>query len=57
MKTLAIAALLVMGLTSCNTMIGVGRDFRQLGKGMEHVAHGRRFDGSDKAQEEPLPTY
>jgi predicted small secreted protein len=58
MKTFAIAALLALGLTSCNTMIGVGRDFRQLGKGMEHVAHGRNFDGSERPpKEEPLPTY
>ncbi len=58
MKTFAIAALLVLGLSSCNTMIGVGRDMRQLGQGMEHVSHGRNFDGSEKAQEqEAVPTY
>lgn len=58
MKTFAIAALLVLGLTSCNTMIGMGRDFRQLGQGLEHTAHGRNFDGSEKTpQGDNLPTY
>ncbi len=58
MKTFAIAALLVMGLSSCNTMIGIGRDFRLLGQGLEHSAHGRSFDGSERQQtDEALPTY
>ena len=35
-----IAALLVSGfLVSCNTMIGLGRDFRILGEGMENSAN------------------
>ena len=46
----------------------MSRDVRQMGEGMEHVAHGKRPDGSEKTQnreqemqqpseEEPLPTY
>ncbi|MEM1083015.1 MAG: entericidin [Verrucomicrobiota bacterium] len=58
MKRIAFGLLAVFALGSCNTMIGMGRDFRQLGEGMEHKAHGRNFDGSDKQQqEEALPTY
>lgn len=62
MKKLLGFALLALTLNSCNTMIGVGRDMRQLGQGMEHAAHGRNFDGSERVQEEPaepeaLPTY
>ncbi|MFM2242989.1 MAG: hypothetical protein RLZ97_1844, partial [Verrucomicrobiota bacterium] len=38
-KTL-IALALVVSLNSCNTMIGLGRDMRLLGTGMEHKAHG-----------------
>ena len=67
MKIFAIAGLLMMGLSSCNTFIGMGRDIRQMGEGMEHVAHGKRPDGSEKTrnqqdvqqptQEEALPTY
>ncbi len=59
MKTIALAILAVFALGSCNTMIGIGRDFRQLGSGLEHKAHGRSFDGSDKTPEteENLPTY
>lgn len=44
-------------LGSCNTMIGMGRDFRQLGEGMEHKAHGRNFDGSEPQPQENLPVY
>jgi predicted small secreted protein len=51
-------ALLAMGLTSCNTLIGMNRDLRQFSEGMENVAHGRNFDGTEKGQsEEVLPTY
>ena len=54
-KTL-IALALVVSLNSCNTMIGLGRDIRLLGTGMEHKAHGRNFDGTETAPE-PLPSY
>ena len=54
-KTL-IALALVVSLNSCNTMIGLGRDMRQLGTGMEHKAHGRNFDGTEPAPD-PLPSY
>lgn len=68
MKILAIAGLLMMGLSSCNTFIGMGRDIRQMGEGMEHVAHGKRPDGSETtatreqnvqqpSEQQPLPTY
>ncbi|BCX47382.1 entericidin [Haloferula helveola] len=57
MKKFVILAAMAVGLSSCNTMIGMGRDFRQLGQGMEHKAHGRNFDGSEPAPEENLPTY
>ena len=57
MKALAIVALAVLTLSSCNTMIGMGRDFRQLGEGMENKANGRNFDGTDPNQQENVPTY
>lgn len=59
MKKIALGVIAVFVLGSCNTMIGIGRDFRQLGEGMENKAHGRSFDGSDSAPEtqENLPTY
>ena len=57
MTKIATALLFVVALTSCNTMIGLGRDFRQLGTGLEHKAHGRNFDGSEPAPADPLPTY
>ena len=57
MKTLVALALAALTLSSCNTMIGMGRDFRQLGEGLENKASGRKFDGSDPNQQENVPTY
>lgn len=58
MKWFAILALAATTLASCNTMIGMGRDFRQLGEGIEHKAHGRNFDGgSAEGHDETVPTY
>jgi len=57
MKRLALATLIALALGSCNTMIGLGRDFRQLGEGLENKAHGRNFDGSQSYEEEAVPTY
>lgn len=40
MKTLLMATLatLILSLTSCNTFIGIGRDMRIAGEGMEKLA-------------------
>ena len=57
MKQLVLAVLSVFALASCNTMIGMGRDFRQLGEGLEHKAHGRNFDGSHPQEAPVVPTY
>ena len=57
MRHLLFGFLAVMFLGSCNTMIGMGRDFRQLGEGLEHKAHGRNFDGSQSGQDQNLPVY
>lgn len=55
MKLWICAALAVLALSSCNTMIGLGRDFRQLGEGLENTANGDSWNSS--GDEEPLPTY
>ncbi|MEP4078225.1 entericidin EcnA/B family protein [Haloferula sp.] len=60
MKKIAFGILAVFALGSCNTTIGLGRDLRQLGTGMENKAHGKKFDGSERGSdesEENLPTY
>lgn len=59
MKRMIVVLLAGAALTSCNTMIGVGRDFRQLGEGMENKAQGKNFDGSTPQgqQDGNLPTY
>ena len=59
MKRLFLGILAVAGLNSCNTFIGLGQDFEQLGSGMQNVAHGQGFDGSgtSDSEEEYLPSY
>lgn len=58
MKKIALGILAVFAFGSCNTMVGIGRDFRQLGTGMENKANGKKFDGSDmNDSQENLPTY
>lgn len=59
MKRMIIVSLAAVALTSCNTMIGVGRDFSQLGEGMQNKAQGKKFDGStsESQQDGNLPTY
>ena len=49
-----LAVVSVTALTSCNTAIGMGRDFRQLGIMMENKAHGRPANGGEQ---DTLPTY
>jgi len=56
MKLIACALLAVLTLGSCNTMIGMGRDFQQLGKGMVNKAQGRPFNGGS-AEDANLPVY
>jgi len=40
--TLVLGAL---SLTSCNTFVGVSRDFQQFGKGLENKSYGKTWDG------------
>lgn len=30
-------------LSSCNTFVGMGRDFQRLGQGFENTAYGKKF--------------
>lgn len=53
MKMLAPVLLIAVCLSSCNTMIGFGRDLRQLGEGMENRATGNDYDSNDTN----VPTY
>ncbi|MGE9269473.1 MAG: entericidin A/B family lipoprotein [Verrucomicrobiales bacterium] len=57
MKHLIAGFLVAVALSSCNTVIGMGRDFRQLGEGMENAANGRGFSGDAGSEQETLPTY
>ena len=57
MKKVALGIIAVFVLGSCNTTIGLGRDLRQLGSGLENKAHGKTFDGSDPTSQDNLPTY
>lgn len=57
MKQLVLGIAVILCLGSCNTIIGMGRDIKQLGDGMENTAHGRKWDGSEATPQENLPTY
>lgn len=43
--------------TSCNTFIGMGRDLRQLGEGMENSAHKSSSSGSENSSQGGAPVY
>lgn len=53
MKTFTFALLVVLSLSSCNTMIGLSRDIRQGADGLEKTARGHK--GGD--EEAGAPTY
>lgn len=62
MRHFVLASLLLacLGLTSCNTAIGFGRDLRSLGEGMENSAYGRDWNGqqgSGGGQNSQQPVY
>ncbi len=57
MKQLGMGLLAVILLGSCNTTIGISRDLRQLGEGMERKAQGGTFTGEEPEYDENLPTY
>lgn len=42
---LTAATVLICGLSSCNTTIGVGRDMRILGENMERAANNKQQGG------------
>jgi predicted small secreted protein len=55
MFLLAAAVWTVAGISSCNTAIGLGRDLRILGTGMENKAHGRTFNDGSGGGSVPAP--
>lgn len=46
--TLVILSAGSLSLPACNTTIGVARDIRSFGEGVENVAQGRNFDGNQR---------
>ncbi|MFC5050617.1 hypothetical protein ACFPK9_08330 [Rubritalea spongiae] len=52
MKALLLSTLIIglFGLSSCNTFVGVGRDFKSLGQGVENKAYGKTWQGAPRAQ-------
>jgi predicted small secreted protein len=47
---LSTAALATLALSSCNTFVGIGRDFKSLGQGVENKAYGNTWKGEPRAQ-------
>ena len=40
---IGLAAVTSLFLSSCNTFVGMGRDFQRLGQGLENAAYGKKF--------------
>lgn len=51
MKWLSLSALLIgmLGISSCNTMIGIGRDMKIGGEGLENAANKVSGNSSDSS--------
>ena len=56
MKLVIASILFVISLTSCNTIIGVARDMRQGGEGLEKAAQSKS-GGGDTGTDTGAPTY
>ena len=56
MKLVIASILLVISLTSCNTIIGIARDMRQGGEGLEKAAQTKN-GGGDAGADTGAPTY
>gem|GEM_PF-357105 len=39
----AVSACAAFLLSSCNTFVGMGRDFQRVGQGFENAAYGKKF--------------
>jgi predicted small secreted protein len=55
MKLALLSIAVVFALSSCNTMIGIGRDTRLLGEGMEKTAS--KKGGEAEANTSGAPVY
>lgn len=55
MKLITLSIAVVFALSSCNTMIGLGRDTRLLGEGVEKTAAGQ--GGGAAADTSGAPVY
>lgn len=56
MKLVIASLLLVVSLSSCNTIIGLARDMRQAGEGLEKAAQGKAGGGGG-GDDMGAPTY
>lgn len=55
---LSLSAVGLITTTSCNTMIGMGRDLQQVGRGFENKGNGRAWKGEQQQQPgAPAPVY
>ncbi len=59
MKSILLIAVVVVAtlLSSCNTIIGLGRDFRMMGDGMEKSANKAQGGGSSTTDTSGAPVY
>lgn len=55
MKLVIASFLIAISLSSCNTTIGIARDMRQAGEGLEKAAQGKQGGGG--GEDMGAPTY
>jgi predicted small secreted protein len=55
MKLVIASFLISISLSSCNTTIGIARDMRQAGEGLEKAAQGKQGGGG--GEDMGAPTY
>ncbi|MFD2159600.1 hypothetical protein ACFSW8_11865 [Rubritalea tangerina] len=50
LSAILLTSITICSLCSCNTFVGIGRDFKSLGQGVENKAYGKTWKGQPRAQ-------
>ncbi|MEO1858243.1 MAG: hypothetical protein ABGY95_12880 [Rubritalea sp.] len=53
-SVLLLASAATLTLNSCNTFVGLGRDVKSLGTGVENKAYGKTWKGEPRTQKSQL---
>lgn len=50
MKYIVLLTIPVLALSSCNTVVGLGRDIKSVGDGVENKAYGKQWNGTPRTR-------